>query len=116
MDYLAGLTEEAQKLALDRFRLTYSKKELKISDPTTLILIDEADRLRMAAKRPRMFFTGSEYSQKIPLSRQQLIESLQFRLRCRQAHKVHTVSIDKAGPSNGVDRIDSLPVHRHGHR
>ena len=83
MDYLAGLTEEARKLALDRFRLTYSKKELKISDPTTLILIDEADRLRMAAKRPRMFFTGSEYPPAIQRSRRRSTEPSSFRVQYR---------------------------------
>jgi DNA transposition AAA+ family ATPase len=39
----------------------YSRKELKISDPTTLMLIDEADRLRMASfEQVRAIFDAGE--------------------------------------------------------
>jgi len=32
----------------------YGRKELQIGDPTTLILVDEADRLRMASLELKM--------------------------------------------------------------
>jgi DNA transposition AAA+ family ATPase len=39
----------------------YSRKELAISDPTTLILVDEADRLRMASlEQVRAIFDAGE--------------------------------------------------------
>ena len=39
----------------------YSEKELQIMDPTTLILIDEADRLRMASlEQVRAIFDAGE--------------------------------------------------------
>jgi AAA domain len=39
----------------------YSKKELQISDPTTLLVVDEADRLRMASlEQVRAIFDAGE--------------------------------------------------------
>lgn len=47
-DWLSGCVPKPQPTYGEVAR-GYSEKELRISDPTTLILIDEADRLRMAS-------------------------------------------------------------------
>lgn len=47
-DWFSGPIPEPQP-TYGQVAREYSEKELKISDPTTLILIDEADRLRLAS-------------------------------------------------------------------
>ena len=59
-DWFSGSVPEPQPTYGEVAR-EYSEKELLISDPTTLILIDEADRLRMASlEQVRGIFDGGE--------------------------------------------------------
>jgi hypothetical protein len=59
-DWFSGSVPEPQPTYGEVAR-EYSEKELLISDPTTLILIDEADRPRMASlEQVRAIFDGGE--------------------------------------------------------
>ena len=59
-DWLSGPIPEPQP-RYGQVAREYSKKELQIIDPTTLIVIDEADRLRMASlEQVRAIFDAGE--------------------------------------------------------
>ncbi len=59
-DWFSGPIPEPQP-TYGQVAMEYSKKELQIMDPTTLILIDEADRLRMASlEQVRAIFDAGE--------------------------------------------------------
>jgi DNA transposition AAA+ family ATPase len=77
----------------------YSAKELKIGDPTTLILVDEADRLRMASlEQVRAIFDAGDIGLVLigmPGLEKRLARYPQFYSRVGFVHEFRTLGISE---------------------